>query len=169
MIKLKQEFKVAMPQDRRCIILDYREIKHMVYKSINILLFLFYCLVFLLYFMIFYQIILVVESNLREARIQLGLLRSMGLKKSELENVILMEILASSISSYLIGYFASYVEVVIGMSLMRSGFEMPLDFSIYWTTLISMLFITVLVIYIGTKLSVKEISGKSIAEILKGK
>lgn len=48
----------------------------------------------------------------------------MGLTKADLEKIILLETMATTMAATIIGYALSYVEVLGGMSLLVNTFEM---------------------------------------------
>ena len=66
---------------------------------------------------IFFQIILHVERNLRKKQWQLGLLRAMGMNKQDMLWLMMLETLSLSIASVLLGFILGYAEVLIGVSL----------------------------------------------------
>ena len=67
LMTLKQDIRSTLGSNSRARILDYKEIKETLQFAVSVILFLFWIIAGLLYVMIFYQVILVVESLLRQS------------------------------------------------------------------------------------------------------
>ena len=74
------------------------------------------------------------------------MLRAIGISKSEMMTIIMMETLSCTMSSVVVGYVLAYIEVLVGMSLLRNGFEMAWDWTFYWKTFTIIILVSGLVI-----------------------
>ena len=81
---------------------------------------------------------------------------------------MLLECLAMTVSSVIIGYLVGYIEVLVGLSLMRTGLEMDLDYDPYIGLLFLFLTITVAVIAAGVMIATKPLMNKGISKLLRG-
>lgn len=68
LMTLKQDIRSHLSSSSRARIIDYEEIKVTLYFAVQVMLYLFWIIAGLLYVMIFYQVILVVESILRQSQ-----------------------------------------------------------------------------------------------------
>jgi len=69
----------------------------------------------LLFLLGFYQLILNIQANLKDSKWQIGVLRSMGMNKKDIESLTLVEatanILSASMLGFLVGFILSYVTI----------------------------------------------------------
>ena len=127
-----------------------------------------YMITGLLFLMSFFQLLLSIEGNIKENQWQVGVLRSIGLTKSDVKSVVLTEATANILTAELIGFFIGYIVMVSSMSLMNTIFELPINFDIDWLTLFLLMSISVLTVYIGTGIGISHINKMKISKILKG-
>lgn len=127
-----------------------------------------YMITGLLFLMSFFQLLLSIEGNIKENQWQVGVLRSIGLTKSDVKSVVLTEATANILTAELIGFVIGYIVMVSSMSLMNTIFELPINFDIDWMTLFMLMSISVLTVYFGTGLGISHINKMKISKILKG-
>jgi len=127
-----------------------------------------YMITGLLFLMSFFQLLLSIEGNIKENQWQVGVLRSIGLTKSDVKSVVLTEATANILTAEIIGFVIGYIVMVSSMSLMNTIFELPINFDIDWMTLFLLMSISVLTVYFGTGLGISHINKMKISKILKG-
>lgn len=149
-------------------IFDYREIQSKMDQSLQTMLIFLYMITGLLFLMSFFQLLLSIEGNIKENQWQVGVLRSIGLTKSDVKSVVLTEATANILTAELIGFFIGYIVMVSSMSLMNTIFELPINFDIDWLTLILLMSISVMTVYFGTGIGISHINKMKISTILKG-
>ena len=63
----------------------------------------------------FYQLILSVEGNLRDNQWQIGVLRAMGMRQSDIQQVTFLEASSNIIGAGLLGFAAGYIASLISV------------------------------------------------------
>lgn len=149
-------------------IFDYREIQSKMDQSLQTMLIFLYMITALLFLMSFFQLLLSIEGNIKENMWQVGVLRSIGLTKSDVKSVVLTEATANILTAEIIGFAMGYIVMVSSMSLMNTIFELPINFDIDWLTLLMLMSISVLTVYFGTGIGISSINRMKISKILKG-
>ena len=151
------------------VILDFRDLKKAVQVSTLTVLLLTGLIVGILFILAFYQIVLQTDANIRDNIVQIGILRSIGLKKNDVSQIVMTEALVNVASAILCGFLLAYAEVYVCLASMDNLFEQPFDYQIEWSILLTLLIIGYLITYIGTKVAVTRINNKTVANIVKMK
>ena len=137
-------------------------------QSLQTMLIFLYMITALLFLMSFFQLLLSIEGNVKDNMWQVGVLRSIGLRKEEVKQVVLTEATANILAAEVIGCALGYIVMVSSMTLMSTIFELPINFDVDWLTLVMLIAVSVLTVYIGTSIGISQINNQKISKILKG-
>ena len=91
----------------------------------------------------------------------------MGLRKSDVSEIVIIEGIVNIISSNIIGFIMAYLEVVVCLATTFAIMEMPLDYDFEWVMFGISLPICITLVYVGSILSLRNLNKKSIASIIK--
>ena len=122
----------------------------------------------LLFGMVFFQLVLSIESNLKENMWQIGVLRSMGMRKKDIYSVVLIESMGLILASMLLGTFIGYFVTVTSVQTSVSILEMPIKIGVDWLMIAFVTITCIGVTFLGSSFGVKVANEKKISNILKG-
>ncbi|TXT67169.1 MAG: conserved membrane protein of unknown function [Promethearchaeota archaeon] len=104
---------------------------------------------------------------IKERKFEIGILRSMGLKTSNIRQMFLTESIIVMISSALMGFLIGLLSAYLLETTMALITEMPTVFSIPWDTVLRVFSITIIVGIIGMYIILWNTSKKSVVEIFR--
>ena len=103
--------------------LDFRGMKQTIEISTLTILLLTGLIVGILFILAFYQVVLQTDANIRDNIIQIGVLRSIGLKKNDVSLIVMTEALMNVMSAIFSGFTLAYVEIYICIGCVNKIFE----------------------------------------------
>ena len=92
----------------------------------------------------------------------------MGITVAEIERITFQETLANVLSACILGILIGVALGLQSQLVLFSFWELPMTWNIFWKVYIQVLIIATFVVFVGTKLCIKIVSQKTIANILKG-
>ncbi|CDW83103.1 permease-like protein [Stylonychia lemnae] len=122
----------------------------------------------ILFILTFFQLIVSISSNIRDDEWELGVLRAIGLQKSDIVKLTLYESIANMFTSSVLGFIIGIISATAMAALFLAIVELPLNLILSFQSIILMLFMTMFTIIVGTYLGTKQINSKSITSVLKG-
>jgi len=166
LMKFKSSLSATMDQTKETLV-DYRLLEESLNMTVisGLIIIQIICVVCLA--MVFFVVILQIEGNIRDNMLQIGILRSMGLRKRDVSEIVMVEAIVNIISSNIIGFIMAYLEVVVCLATTFAIMEMPLDYDFEWLMFGISLFICITLVYVGSILTVRSLNKKSIASIIK--
>lgn len=111
----------------------------------------------------FFKMVLSIEANLKDTQQQIGILRSMGMTKKDIERLTLEESTSNIVSATIIGFFTGYFLALSSVSVIQTLFEKPVNWTIEWRVFVVVLLFCTSVVVIGTKISMGIVNGKGIS------
>ena len=145
-----------------------KELKHQndnIFKSLEMY---FDIIGLLLGVLAFYQLILIIDANLSKQMWQIGEMRAMGLTNQEVERMTLEESSANVLSAAIIGILSGIILGVESEQVLLAFWELPASYKVYWKLIGCWLVAAFVIVCLGTKLCIRIVRSKSIANILKG-
>jgi len=118
----------------------------------NILNIIFMLIILLLLVLAFYQLLLTIDSNIKGAIWQTGLLRSLGMNQNDIDNIIMDESQANILASCIIGCIGGYALSIVVVKELATANEMKGDYNFMWREMLGFISISLFCVYIGTKL-----------------
>ena len=76
----------------------------------------------------FYQLLLTIDSNIKGAIWQTGLLRSLGMNQNEIDNIIMDESQSNILASCLIGCVGGYALSMVAVQEIAAGNEIKANY-----------------------------------------
>lgn len=116
----------------------------------------------------FFKLVLSIEANLKETQQQIGVLRSMGMTKADIERMTQEEASFNIVAATIIGFFTGHYLALCQVSVLKTLFEDTVKSDIEWNVFTIVICLTTSVVVIGTKISMAIVNGKGISSLLKG-
>ena len=88
--------------------------------------------------------------------------------KKDIERMTLEEATSNIIAATIIGFFTGYFLAICQVSVLKTLFEQPVDWTIEWKVFGIVLLLSTSVVVIGTKISMAIVNGKGISGLLRG-
>lgn len=92
----------------------------------------------------------------------------MGITKSDLSYITLVETMSNVISSTILGFIVGWIVTFTIVSMMQTVLELPVNFSVDWITLSILIVLSVTIVLMGNKLCMHIVNAKPIVSVLKG-
>ena len=91
---------------------------------------------------------------MKESELQIGILRSIGMSKKDIVKVTLIEASTNIYSATIIGFVTGYTISLVAMSVLTTGWEFPVDYSVDWISFIALIGVSYIIVIFGTKICV---------------
>ncbi|CDW88470.1 permease-like protein [Stylonychia lemnae] len=168
---------VKIAGDNNAIAFDTRQFNKGL-SDFMIVMYLFSGIVAVILFLLtFFQLIVSISSNIRDDEWELGVLRAMGMRKTEIQKITSYEYTANILTPTFLGIIIGAICASTMSTLFLAIAELPFKlmvkfdesyFQISFTSIIVMIVCAVLTIIIGTAIGSRVINRKSISQVLKG-
>jgi len=120
------------------------------------------------YVMGLFQLILTVQANIRDSQWELGVLRSMGLNKTQVLKLTVYESVSNNFASILCGIVIGLMVSVSSIGQFLLFLELPFKIVLPTWTIIIVSVLSLVTMALGCWLGAKELYRKSISSTLKG-
>jgi len=154
-LELTSSLETVLESDSNAYTFNAREVRASVEQTtggIQLFLAVIACLLTTLTFL---QLVLSVEGNLRDQQWQIGVLRAMGMKKTDIRHVTLMEASAHILAAALIGFATGYVASVTSTSVLQKSQDRDVDYSIDWQALLVIIAVSYSLVWVSTRICVE--------------
>lgn len=123
---------------------------------------------FICYLLGLFQLILTIQANIRDSMWELGVLRSMGINKTEVMKLTVYESLANNLASIICGFIIGLLVAIgsIGQFLLflELPFKIVLPYGLFWVVAA----LSVVTMSVGSWIGTRQLYAKQIASTLKG-
>jgi len=90
------------------------------------------------------------------------------MNQSDIDNIIMDETQATILASCIIGCLGGYVLSVVAVQEIASANEMKGNYEFMWKPMVGFTAVSVMCVYVGTKLGLQMLRNRPITSILKG-
>lgn len=166
-MEFTSELTSAVADQTRTFIFDYHYTLAKTRESVATTRIFLSIFTVLLFVMSVFQLVLSVEGNLKDNIWQMGVLRSMGMSKSDVYKLVLTEAACNIIASLAAGAAIGYGATRISMSCTMMMTEVDAEVAVDWPLIGGVAVVCVAATVVGTSVGVKVVNDRKIASILK--
>lgn len=116
-----------------------------------------------------FQLIMTLSANIKDSMWELGVLRSMGCTRGQINRVMVYELASNTLSAITLGYGSGICVSMLSIAQFHITIELPLTIRLPYQTMIVVGAAALISLVMGTHYGTKILYQRSIANILKGK
>lgn len=123
---------------------------------------------FICYILGLFQLILTIQANIRDSQWELGVLRSMGMNKSDVMKLTIYESLANNFASMVCGFVIGLMVAIGSIGQFLLFLELPFKIVLPYGLFGIVAILSITTMSVGSWIGTRQLYSKQIASTLKG-